>query len=88
MARRSGVTAETAVVESRGRHVSDVILAETQKWRADVIVMGTHGRRGLNRLLLGSDAEGVLREAAVPVLLCEAKKQSGAQPKGAQGKSR
>lgn len=69
VARRSGVTAETAMVESRGRHVSDVILAETQKWRADVIVMGTHGRRGLNRVLLGSDAEGVLREAAVPVLL-------------------
>ena len=35
-ARRSGVTAETAMVESRGRHLSGVILAEAQKWRADV----------------------------------------------------
>jgi len=63
------VKAETVQVESRGRAVSDVILAEARRSHADVIVMGTHGRRGLNRLLLGSDAERVLREAPVPVLL-------------------
>jgi nucleotide-binding universal stress UspA family protein len=51
------------------RTVSEAILDEAAKWRADVIVMGTHGRRGLRRLLMGSDASHVLREAAVPVLL-------------------
>ena len=57
------------MIEGRGRAVSGVILEDARKFRADLIVMGTHGRRGLNRLLLGSDAERVLREARIPVLL-------------------
>lgn len=69
LASRSGVKAETAVVKSRGRVVSDVIVAGARRWRADLIVMGTHGRRGFNRLLMGSDAERVLSESPVPVLL-------------------
>ena len=69
LAGKSGVKVETAQAESGGRPVSEVILADARRSRADVIVMGTHGRRGLNRLLLGSDAERVLREATVPVLL-------------------
>jgi nucleotide-binding universal stress UspA family protein len=39
------------------------------EWPADLIVMGTHGRRGLKRLALGSDAELVLRLSSTPVLL-------------------
>jgi len=35
----------------------------------DVIVLGTHGRRGLKRVLMGSDAEEVVRSSPVPVLL-------------------
>ena len=66
---KAGLRADTAVLPSRGRRASDVILDEARKWRADLIVMGTHGRRGFNRLLLGSDAERVLRDAPVPVLL-------------------
>ncbi|MDB5924586.1 MAG: hypothetical protein JWN13_3522 [Betaproteobacteria bacterium] len=66
---RSGVEAEKAQLESHGAHVSHVIVEDANQWRADLICMGTHGRRGLNRLLLGSDAERVLREATVPVLL-------------------
>lgn len=69
LTRKRGVKAECALLESRGQPVSDVILSEAKKWRADVIVMGTHGHRGMNRMLLGSDAERVLREAPVPVLL-------------------
>lgn len=68
-AARKHVKAECIQRESFGRPVSDVILAEARKWRADLLVMGTHGRRGINRLLLGSDAERVLREAPAPVLL-------------------
>jgi nucleotide-binding universal stress UspA family protein len=45
------------------------ILAESARWGADLIVMGTHGRHGLAHLILGSVAEGVLRRATVPVLL-------------------
>lgn len=68
-AQKAGVRADAVQIASRGRPVSDVILAEARRMRADVIVMGTHGRRGLNRLLLGSDAERVLRDSPVPVLL-------------------
>ena len=72
-AAKAKVRAETAQLESRGRPVSDVILSDANRSKCDVIVMGTHGRRGLNRLLLGSDAERVLREASVPVLLTRQK---------------
>ena len=68
-AEKNDVRAECAQRMSAGRRVSEVILDEAKKWRADLIVIGTHGRRGLNRLLLGSDAERVLRQAPVPVLL-------------------
>ena len=69
LARDAGVEMETSIVESAGRYVSEVILDDARAWRADLIVMGTHGRRGLNRLLMGSDAERVLRAAPVPLLL-------------------
>lgn len=68
-AAKAGVRAETAQIESRGRVVSDVIVKDAKRSKSELIVMGTHGRRGLNRLLLGSDAERVLRDAPVPVLL-------------------
>ena len=44
------------------------IISAAAEWRADLIVVGTHGRGGVGRLMLGSVAEGVLREAPCPVL--------------------
>ncbi|WP_045233673.1 universal stress protein [Deinococcus pimensis] len=44
------------------------ILVAARDWQADVIVMGTHGRRGLEHFFLGSVAEKVVRESHVPVL--------------------
>jgi nucleotide-binding universal stress UspA family protein len=84
-AEKEGVHAETAQLESRGRPVSDVILSDVKRSKSDVIVMGTHGRRGLNRLLLGSDAERVLRDAAVPVLLT---RQKATRPRSAGRKAK
>jgi nucleotide-binding universal stress UspA family protein len=66
--RHAGVTTATALLEEGGR-VPDVIVAESKRWPADLIVMGTHGRHGVDHLLLGSVAEGVVRLAPVPVLL-------------------
>ncbi|MCC7082079.1 MAG: universal stress protein [Burkholderiales bacterium] len=66
---KKGVRAQGCVLPTRGRRVSDVILDEARRWHADLIVMGTHGRRGFNRLLLGSDAERVLHDTPVPLLL-------------------
>jgi nucleotide-binding universal stress UspA family protein len=50
---------------------------EVAEWPADLIVLGTHGRRGVGRMLLGSDAEQVLRTATVPVLLVRSGAETG-----------
>lgn len=68
-ARRSNVNLEPVVVRSHSHTVADVIVAQARKRKADAIVIGTHGRRGIARLLMGSDAEQVVRIATVPVLL-------------------
>jgi len=67
--RKSGATAETALLEAGGERIASVIDSEARNWQAELIVIGTHGRSGLSRLLLGSVAEGVVRMASVPVLL-------------------
>jgi nucleotide-binding universal stress UspA family protein len=72
LADRHGVKTETAMYENLSGRVADVILDEARKWRADLIVMGTHGRRGISHALLGSDAETVARSASVPLLLVRA----------------
>jgi nucleotide-binding universal stress UspA family protein len=54
------------VVELLGQHIHDAIEEEAKQWPADLIVIGTHGRRGFRRLLLGSIAEGVTRIASKP----------------------
>jgi nucleotide-binding universal stress UspA family protein len=48
---------------------ADQILAAAREWSADVIVIGTHGRSGVSRLVLGSTAESVVRHASCPVLV-------------------
>ena len=71
-AQKAGVEAESALVESIGVAAADKIVKQAAKWRADLIVLGTHGRRGLRRVVLGSDAEQVVRSTTVPVLLIRA----------------
>jgi nucleotide-binding universal stress UspA family protein len=68
-AREAGITAETALLDTGGRRVSRVIVDEAERWPADVIVIGSHGRQDLEQLLIGSVAEGVARTARTPVLL-------------------
>ncbi|MEJ2644608.1 MAG: universal stress protein [Gammaproteobacteria bacterium] len=67
-AQAAGVSVETALVDARQRHVGEVIASEAQSAGADLIVIGTHGRKGFSRLMLGSVAEVTLRMAHVPVL--------------------
>lgn len=68
-AQQGGVEAESSLLNTLLQNVEDTIDAEAVRWEADLIVMGTHGRSGLNRLMFGSIAEGVVRHAPVPVLL-------------------
>ena len=67
--RAAGVAVETELYESYSGRVSDLVIAKAREWGAQLIVLGTHGRRGVGRMLLGSDDEQVLRQSPVPVLL-------------------
>jgi len=65
----SGIPVTTFLSGPLPGRVCDVICEQVLESGADLIVIGTHGRRGIGRLLMGSDAEQVLRMAPVPVLL-------------------
>lgn len=69
LADKAGVSAKTILRETLGGAAADTIVREARKQRADLVVLGTHGRRGIRRLVLGSDAEQVVRASPVPVLL-------------------
>ena len=73
LARRNGLTPESVMLESFGGRAADFIVQQANKWGADLIVLGTHGRRGVKRLVMGSDAEQVVRTTRVPVLLVRSK---------------
>ena len=66
-----GLHVETRLVELKraSDHIAQVIVDEAKGMSADLLVMGTHGRRGLTHLLVGSVAEGVIRLTPCPVLL-------------------
>lgn len=68
-----GVTVERAFVRDAARTgIADL----QRRWNADLIVLGTHGRHGVSRALLGSVAEDVLRASSVPVLVLTAHAKS------------
>ncbi len=71
VARAAGIEAETKLLEidGLGLRIPEVIADEAATWPADLIVVGTHGRRGMSHLFLGSIAEGVARVASKPLLL-------------------
>lgn len=88
MGPRQGLVATPLLVDARGRSVADVILAQVREIGADVVVLGTHGRKGMSRLVMGSAAEHVLRHAEVPVLLVRAPSPVVAGRRERQGESR
>lgn len=69
LADQEGVACETVLRELGTGQAADAIVKEAADKSCGLIVMGTHGRRGLQRVVLGSDSEKVLRRAAVPVVL-------------------
>lgn len=68
----AGVKAETKLFEGFSPRLDDLVAEQVKAWGADLIVIGTHGRRGAGRLLMGSGAEQIVRSACVPVLLVRA----------------
>jgi nucleotide-binding universal stress UspA family protein len=71
--RAAGIPAEEIVVEADAPHEGILRVAEDRQ--ADVIVMGTHGRTGLARAVIGSVADKVVRHASVPVVLVPLKSE-------------
>lgn len=82
-AEAAGVEAEVVLHDNFSGPVHDLVIQEARKWPADLIVIGTHGRRGLPRMVLGSSAEKILREAPVPVLLVRSSETGGDAGSGA-----
>lgn len=68
-AAKAGIQAEVVLNEGIHGSIASVIVDEARRSGCDLIVMGTHGRRGLRRLTLGSEAAAVARSSPVPVLL-------------------
>lgn len=68
------VEAESELVIQAAGRVCDDVADEARRWGADLIVAGTHGRHGIDRLLMGSSAEQIVRHASTPVLLVRAKR--------------
>ncbi len=64
-----GVEADTRLHQGPGARLCDLLNAEARDWGAELMVLGSHGRRGIRRLAMGSDAEQVLRHAEIPVLV-------------------
>ena len=74
--RAAGVTVDSRMVEAFGAEAGERIIEQASAWPADLIVCGTHGRRGVRRILMGSDAEYILRHSSVPVLMIRAPETS------------
>jgi len=70
--RAAGIDCDGVSSNTFEGRVCECVVAAAREWPADLIVIGTHGRRGAGRLLLGSDAEQILRLAPTPVLLVRA----------------
>ena len=76
---REGVEVDAVLLDSFKRSVHDQVISHAQAWKADLIVIGTHGRRGIGRWVMGSSAEHILRMSPVPVLLIRAPESAKAE---------
>jgi nucleotide-binding universal stress UspA family protein len=68
MAKAAGVESDTKLIDFPGQRLGETVAGQAREWQADLIVVGTHGRRGLGRVLMGSGAEQIIRVAPTPVL--------------------
>lgn len=69
IAQAAGVEADSVLFDKLGERLGETVANAAKLWNADLIVVGTHGRRGLSRMFLGSGAEQIVRLAPVPVLV-------------------
>ena len=72
LAQSRKLPADSVLIEGFTGRLCDHVLAQAQQWGAEIIVLGSHGRRGVGRMVMGSDAEQIIRTAQVPVLVVRA----------------
>jgi len=65
----AGLEVEIKQVESEQAHVAEILAEAAAEWQADLLVAGTHGRRGVDRFFVGSVAEQLVRKARTSLLL-------------------
>jgi len=65
----AGLEADTELLERYGDDLGSMVASAALRWKADLVVVGTHGRHGVGRVLLGSGSEDIVRKALVPVLV-------------------
>ena len=65
----AGVQADTVLVDRLGVRLAEAVAEMAKEWQASLVVVGTHGRKGIGRMLVGSGAEQIIRMAACPVLV-------------------
>lgn len=80
IAKAAGVQADAMLFDKLGERLPEVIAGAAREGNADLIVLGTHGRRGVGRALLGSGAEQILRQAPVPVLVVRSAENNTPKP--------
>ena len=68
IAKAAGVRCESRLANMPAQRLGETVADHASDWKADLIVIGSHGRRGFGRVMLGSGAEQILRLAPVPVL--------------------
>jgi nucleotide-binding universal stress UspA family protein len=78
--RAAGVQGDTHLMEQVSQRLGETVAVEARGWKADLIVLGTHGRRGLSRVLLGSGAEQIIRWAPVAVLVVRGEDEDTSRP--------
>jgi nucleotide-binding universal stress UspA family protein len=69
LVRTAGIQFDSKCIATFDKRIFDLIEEAAKEWPADLIVIGTHGRRGIRRLFLGSVAEGLARISSKPLLL-------------------
>ncbi|MCE9661692.1 MAG: universal stress protein [Burkholderiales bacterium] len=74
---KAGLAVSTVLIEKVTQRVSELVVAQASEWQADVIVIGSHGRHGFDRVMMGSDAEQIVRHAQVPVLVVREPEDAG-----------
>jgi nucleotide-binding universal stress UspA family protein len=67
-----GVECDALLLDNNSARLAELITDEADQWKADLIVIGTRGRRGFDRMMMGSGAESIARLANVPVLMVHA----------------